>query len=526
MRRYAQLMVDVDQTSKTSVKVDNIICYLENTSDTDKLYAIALLLDGIPTRLTSLSQIKEWAIDLSGVPSWLFDESVHVVGDLAETIALLIPQSSDSADYSLKYWLDAIKSWKTCVSPDLKEEVLSAWEHMGYNEKYLFNKLISGGYRAGISRNLVLKALSAHTGLPVTGITARLMCDWNPCTVSFEELLFKEDKRNELSKPYPFCLAYLLEQDVKALGKADDWMADYTWDGLRVQLILREGEAFIWSDDEVLLSDKFPELSALKSLISAGMVIEGEIIPLREENSAPFFNLQTRIGRKSINKKLLKDIPICLKAYDILEYEGQDIRHYPIIERKKILEKICISVNDPVLQLSEIMHENSWETVEDIRIKARIKGASGLVLKRKTSPYHVGKMMGDWWLWQVDPYKIDAVLLYASKGQGRMANLYADYTFAVWQGQQLIPFTKAYLGLSVSEYRQVDAFVRKHTLERFGPVRSVKPELVFELTFQGIQSSPRHKSGITLRYPKIKIWRKDKKATEANSINDLKNLLK
>ena len=342
---------------------------------------------------------------------------------------------------------------------------------------------------------------------------------------SFEELILQEDGTGNLSRPYPFYLAYQLE-DLAELGKPVDWIAERKWDGIRGQLIVRDGQYFLWSRGEELINDKFPEFQPVPGLIPDGTVIDGEILAFRNESILPFQNLQTRIGRKNISKKLLQEAPVVLRAYDMLEWQGKDIRQHSQAQRRQLLENMFYSLpENSVLQLSRTLDFRSWEELAEIRESSREYQCEGLMLKHKAGQYQVGRKKGDWWKWKVDPLTIDAVLIYAMRGHGRRANLYTDYTFAVWRGHELVPFTKAYSGLTDAEFRQVDHFVKRNTLERFGPVRSVKPELVFELAFEGIQKSSRHKSGVALRFPRMKRWRKDKPAAEANSHEDLLKML-
>jgi DNA ligase-1 len=320
-------------------------------------------------------------------------------------------------------------------------------------------------------------------------------------------------------------LAYALEQAPEELGNENDWLAEYKWDGIRGQIIVRNNEIFIWTRGEELVTEKYPELYALKNILPNGTVLDGELMAYKNNTILSFQHLQKRIGRKTVSKKLLAEIPVAFFAYDILEHNGQDIRELPLMHRRELLEKLLANINHAgVVLLSEKVTFSSWSELINIQANARNINAEGLMLKNLNAPYEVGRKKGNWWKWKVSPYTIDAVMIYAMQGHGRRANLFTDYTFAVWDNGALVPFAKAYSGLTDKEILAVDKFVKLNTIEKFGPVRSVKAELVFEIAFEGIALSTRHKSGIALRFPRIARWRKDKPAAEANTLDDLKSL--
>ncbi|MCB0607894.1 MAG: ATP-dependent DNA ligase [Lewinellaceae bacterium] len=526
MKRFADLFDRLDQTTKTNEKVDALAGYFRETTDEDRMWAIALLSHRRPKRTVSTTRLREWAAERAGLPLWLFEESYHVVGDLAETIALTLPESGAYSDQSLTYWINYIRSLGDLEEAEKKEKILSAWDQLEKRERFVFNKLITGGFRVGVSQLLVVRALARFTGIGESAIAHRLMGAWSPDDTLFKDLLLADDPVADLSKPYPFFLAYQLESAVSDLGPPDDWQAEYKWDGIRGQLIVRNGELFVWSRGEELLTDKFPEYHALASALPDGTVLDGEILPFRDGMPLPFGVLQTRIGRKNLTRKHLESAPVICMAYDLLEWGGRDIREQPLAERRKLLENLLATTPDqPVLRISPVIGFDHWGNLAEIREKARDEGSEGIMLKRKDSPYRAGRKKGDWWKWKVDPLTVDAVMIYAQRGHGRRANLYTDFTFAVWDGDQLVPFTKAYSGLTDAEFGELTAWVNKHTLERFGPVRSVTPFHVFEIAFEGIQESSRHKSGVALRFPRMLRWRKDKKAEEANTLADLKALL-
>lgn len=526
MKLFASLFAQLDLSNKTSDKLAALRYYFSTAPDRDKLWALALFTHKRPKRQVTTTKLKEWCQEIAGVPEWLFQESYHTVGDLAETISLLLPPGESGYDQSLTYWINYLQELESKEELEKKEKITEAWKVLSKNERFVFTKLMTGSFRVGVSQNLVTRAVAEAYDMEKTEVAHRIMGNWSPEEIEFENLILHENKEDNLSRPYPFYLAHPLETGPEELGDVKDWQAEWKWDGIRGQIIHRAGEVYVWSRGEELVSDKFPELVDLGKSLPDGTVLDGEIIPFVEGMPLPFAILQTRIGRKNLSKKILKDAPISFIAYDVLEWEGEDIRSRSMLERRSILNQIKESVAHEKLELSFVVESDNWLDLAALRETSRSVMAEGFMLKRKDAPYEVGRKRGGWWKWKVNPLTIDGVMLYAQKGSGRRADLYSDYTLAVWDGPTLVPFAKAYSGLTDAELRQVDQFVKKNTKERFGPVRTVKPSLVFEIAFEGIQESSRHKSGIALRFPRIARWRKDKKAEEANTLSDLKDFLK
>ena len=526
MKKFAQLFRQLDHTTRTTAKINALVDYFSTAEDKDKVWAIALFSHRRPKRTVSTTLLRQWSAEIGKLPLWLFEESYHIVGDLAETIALITPAPTESSEKSLSEWIDIIMDLKGKDDDVKKEVILSAWNSLAQDERFLFNKLITGGFRVGISQKSIVKALSKYLEIDDNKITHRLMGKWDPTAITFQELVVDETGTEDQSKPYPFYLAYALDIDFDQLGSPEEWSAERKWDGIRGQLILRNGEYYLWSRGEELVSEKFPELEVLKDKCSNDIVIDGEILPFRDGKPLSFNILQTRIGRKNVTKKHLTDAPIIIMAYDLLEYDGEDIREKGLDERRSLLENVVKEIDSDRLILSESVAFDTWEELAEERAQSRAHLSEGIMLKHKTSPYKSGRKKGDWWKWKIDPLTIDAVMIYAQRGHGRRANLYSDFTFAVKNGDALVPFTKAYSGLTDAEFKEITQFVKKNTRERFGPVSSVKPELVFELAFEGIAKSTRHKSGVALRFPRIKRWRRDKPASEINTLDDLNAILK
>ncbi len=526
MKRFARLFARIDQTTKTTVKVAALAEYFREAPPDDKLWTVALFSGRRPRRAITTTKLREWAAEKAGVPLWLFEEAYPIVGDLAETIALILPPASRQTDATLSDWIAHLRALTDRDEEARKAGILDAWDQLDPTERFLFNKLLTGGFRIGISQKLMTRALSQATGRDEAEMAHRLMGDWTPDSVTWETLIEAEDASADASRPYPFYLAYPLEDAPESLGPPEDWHAEWKWDGIRGQLILREGEHFVWSRGEELMTDRFPELARAIDFLPSGTVIDGEILAWDAEAPLPFNALQKRIGRKTVPKTLLKEAPVIVYAYDLLEEHGQDLRDHPFAQRRDRLASILTDLPpEAPLRLSPTIPFTDWQALSDTRDTARDARAEGLMLKKLDSPYLSGRKKGDWWKWKLDPLTIDAVMIYAQQGSGRRANLFTDFTFAVWQGNDLVPFTKAYSGLTDEEFRKITAWVRKNTLQRFGPVRQVKPEHVFEIAFEGIHESPRHKSGLALRFPRMSRWRHDKPVQEANSLADLRAIL-
>ncbi len=531
MKQFAELVRIIGTSTKTNEKLEALAEYFSSSDDRDKVWVIALFSGRRPKRAVNSTQLGTWCMEAANIPGWLFVESYSTVGDLAETIALLLPEGNTTAEsHSLSYYIEQLIVIEKQEESVRKKFILDCWMQMDYSQRFVFNKFITGAFRIGVSQQMMVNALSRMVQLPASVIAHRISGNWDPTTTTFEQLLGEEHARAiDHSKPYPFYLAYALEDELSALGDPADWQAEWKWDGIRGQIIKRNDELFAWSRGEELITEKFPEYQVLQLLLPNGIAIDGEVLPFQNGEVLNFNVLQTRIGRKNVTKKNLQEAPAAFFAYDLLEFNGEDIREWALQERRKKLEEVInrfrnINSNFPI-HLSPIVEFGTWEELARERERSRSLNSEGIMLKRKTSVYQVGRRRGDWWKWKIDPLTIDAVMVYAAKGSGRRSNLYTDYTFAVKNGDQLVTFAKAYSGLTDKEFAQVDAFVKKNSLEKFGPVRTVKPELVFEIAFEGIAASNRHKSGVALRFPRIHRWRKDKTVEEINTLADLKNML-
>lgn len=531
MKDFTELILSLDRTNKTNEKLILLKNYFLLTTEEDKIWALALFTGRRPSRTFKTSSLQQWAMELASIPEWLFQEAYQSVGDLSETISLILPSGVSTSSKTLREWFLWLKSLKNMDEEDIKRHILEAWSGMSQFEIFVFNKLMMGSFRIGVSQTLVIRALAEAYQLPPALLTHRIMGAWDPYRSNFQELIFNTNSSEEDSRPYPFYLAYSLEDALPELGLPEEWLVEWKWDGIRSQIIVRNNEIYIWSRGEELITDKFPELQFLKHILPNGTVLDGEIIAIEnsENNNwkpLPFNTLQTRIGRKNISKKTLSIAPAGIVLYDILEYQSKDIRQEGQAQRRKLLEELYTLVSHvPAVRLSPLISFRKWEDLAELHAQSRLNFAEGFMLKHRLSVYQVGRKKGYWWKWKVAPLSIDAVLIYAQKGHGRRADLYSDYTFAIWDHGKLVSFAKAYSGLTDLEIKEVDKFIKQNTLEKFGPVRTVTPFLVFELGFEGIQVSKRHKSGIAVRFPRILRWRKDKKIEEADSLENLKKLL-
>lgn len=529
MKAFAQLIKTIDSTNKTNKKVEALANYFSIAPEADKVWTIAILSHRRPPRPVNTTLLRTYASELANIPLWLFEESYHIVGDLAETIALVLPNVESSTNKQLADFCQDLLDLKPQSEATKKAYMIEHWTQMDYYERFVFNKLITGGFRIGVSQKLMTRALAKATDLDEDILAYKLMGNWDPAKITFEELILEENKADYLSKPYPFYLAYALEGDLMDLGNPADWSAEHKWDGIRSQVIVRENELFVWSRGEELVTDKYPEFQEFVGQLPNGTVLDGEILAYPNNEIGSFKDLQTRIGRKNVSKKLLEKTPVILKVYDLLELNNEDIRKKPLAWRRKELEKLYTELRNEVsvFHLSEEVKFEKWEELVEERKHARAIKSEGLMLKKKEAVYGVGRKKGDWWKWKSDPFSIDAVLTYAMRGHGRRSNLYTDYTFGLWDEnkEELVTFAKAYSGLTDKEFKELDAWIKKNTLDRFGPVRSVTPHHVFEIAFEGIAESKRHKSGVATRFPRILRWRKDKKLEDANTLEDLKALI-
>ncbi len=524
MNTFAQLFDALEQTKSTTQKVTYIKNYFENASASDAAWALFFLSGNKIKRLITGRMLFEWCMEAVQLPDWIMSESYSAVGDVAETIALLIRKGEDqaAASLSLSDWIvDRILPLQGEPQEHIKEKIFSYWNKLDAKGIFLLNKMLSGTLRIGTSHLLTLQGLSLALNVPKETLSQKLMGQWVPSADFFEGLKSIENPTSQASlNPYPFYLASPLDKRLEDLGSVQEWDAEWKWDGIRAQCIQRGGRVAIWSRGNELVTEQFPEIAEAASLLPSAAVLDGEILAFKDGLPLPFGELQKRLGRKKVTPATVKSVPIIFMIYDILEYEGNDVRKRPFVERRMLLENL--NKLPPLIKISPTIAFQSWNELVQKREESKQNRTEGIILKKKSSIYGVGRQRGSWWKYKIDPRTIDAILIYAQTGQGWRANLYTDYTLAVWRGEELVPITKAYSGLNQEEIYELDRWIRRNTVEKYGPVRRVKAELVFEIAFDGIQESKRHKAGIALRFPRILRWRKDKLPLECDSLEAIK----
>ncbi|MFO1457184.1 MAG: ATP-dependent DNA ligase [Steroidobacteraceae bacterium] len=544
MKRFAELFEALDTTTATNLKVAAMVGYFRAAPPADAAWALYILSGRRPRRLIGPALLRRWLVEASALPEWLVEETYAAVGDLAETIALLVSRDATSsvedgtaasdapagphavAATSLAAWFEQrLLPLRGLDEAAQRAAVTGWWRGLPYRESFLVNKLLTGALRVGVSQTLVVRALAEALAVPRAHVEHALMGDWSPTPALWARLASADGTQAEPSQPYPFYLASPLEADPATLGARADWLAEWKWDGIRGQLLRRAGDTYLWSRGEELVSDRFPEIVGdAAQFLRDGTVLDGEVLAWRGQHPLPFAQLQQRIGRKKLTPSILAQVPARFLAYDLLELGGEDLRARPLAERRARLLELLREA-PPALGISTAVDAPDWDALARERDAARERGVEGLMLKSLASHYGSGRQRGAWWKWKIDPYTFDAVMLYAHPGHGRRSNLYTDYTFAVWRDGQLVPVAKAYSGLADTEIAQLDRWIRSHTTERFGPTRAVEPTQVFELAYEGIAASPRHKSGIALRFPRIRRWRHDKPASEADTLDGLRAVL-
>jgi DNA ligase-1 len=528
VRRFAELFESLDTTTSTRAKIDAMSAYFRLTAPADAAWAVYVLIGRRLKRSVGPKLLRAWLHEEARLPAWLIDETYASIGDLAETIALLMTAEATAGaaplEVSLSDWFtERILPLARQSVLERRQHVVGWWHELPYRECFLVNKLLTGALRVGVSRSLVTRALAECLDQPRIQIERALIGEWQP-SAAFWEALTRNEGNLDVAQPYPFYLASPLESPPERLGQRDDWLAEWKWDGIRGQIVRRAGQCALWSRGEEIITDRFPEIVAAAGLLPDS-VLDGEVLAWVGERALPFARLQQRIGRSKLSAKILQEIPARFVAYDLLEEGGEDLRPLPLKERRARLELLVQQADTPALALSPKVDAVSWDALAAAREQARTRGVEGLMLKEWRSPYGTGRQRGAWWKWKIDPFVFDGVLLYAAPGHGRRSNLYTDYTFGVWSGDALVPVAKAYSGLTDVEIRDLDKWIRAHTREKFGTVRSVEPKHVFELAFEGIAASTRHKSGVALRFPRILRWRSDKPPGEADTLANLQQVL-
>ncbi|HZJ14396.1 MAG TPA: ATP-dependent DNA ligase [Chthoniobacteraceae bacterium] len=554
MKRFTQLFTELDETNRTNEKIAALERYFREADPANAAWALFFLTGRRLSRVLSSTTLRHLAAEAADLPLWLVEECYDAVGDLAETIALLLPPAESKLALPLHELVEQrLLPLRQLPEHAARELLRQTWRELDRRERFVWNKLLTGAFRVGVSQSLVVRGLAAFTDLEPAVLAHRLMGQWEPTPDDFRRLIdTTEDVSRETARPYPFYLASPLEDEPATLGDVADWQIEWKWDGVRAQLIRRNGDVLLWTRGDELVTSTFPEIAEAGRALPDGTVLDGEILAWRGEQPEVFARLQRRLGRKTVTARMRADNPVAFVAYDLLEWRGEDWRQRALHERRAQLETAVVESQrfalthretvgpgetlelfpalkpapPPSLRLSEVLIADSWKALESWREQARAREVEGLMLKRHDAPYGVGRQRGHWWKWKIDPLVIDAVLINAQSGHGRRASLYTDYTFGLWDNGELVPVAKAYSGLTDDEIREVDAFVRAHTVQRFGPIRAVEPRLVFELAFEAVQESSRHKSGFAVRFPRMNRWRRDKRPEDADTLENLRALLR
>jgi DNA ligase-1 len=527
MRKFCELYEALDRTTSTNAKVAALAAYFRDAHPADAAWAIFFLTGRRLKRVVPSAGLREWAQEITGLPEWLLLESYSAAGDFGELVALAldaVDPGPPEADVPLAEWVEArLIPLQAAALTAQREHVMRWWRGLPRSERFILNKLLTGEFRVGVAQTLVMRALAEAIGAEPTVVAARMMGDWTPSAAWFEDLKAPSAAAPDPSQPYPFFLAAPLEGAPQDLGDRRGWLVEWKWDGIRAQLVRRAGQTWLWSRGEELITQRFPEIAAAATHLPDGTVLDGEVLAFQEGRPLPFSALQQRIGRQKQIAQVMRAVPVVFVAYDVLEAGARDVRGEPLSTRRERL--VSLLGADGVLRLSTEVDAPTWEALAALRLESRARGVEGFILKRRDAEYGVGRRKGAWWKWKIDPFTVDAILIYAQPGNGRRASLLTDYTFGVWDEAQLVPIAKAYSGLSNAEIEELDTWIRRHTLERHGPVRAVEPVQVFELGFEAIAPSSRHRSGIAVRFPRMLRWRRDKKAADADSLTSLRELL-
>ncbi len=538
MERFTQLYAALDETTSTNRKVKAMVNYFDEAPPEDACWSVYFLSGRRPKRLLSSRAMRRWAAaaaeleqigsdQTAPMPEWMFEACYGEVGDLAETISLVVPTEERGAPRPLHYWVEErLLPMRAMEEDEQQAEMTRIWKQFTQAERFVWTKLTTSALRVGVGKKLLIRALSEFSGIDKSVLSHRLMGPWKPSAEFYEQLLSEDETDAAASQPYPFCLARPLEDDVETLGSPDDWLIERKADGIRAQLIRRQGEVFIWSRGEEQIGHQYPEVrEAVQAYVPDGTVVDGELLAFKNDEVLPFGQMQRRIGRKNVSKQMQREVPVVFVTYDLLEMGGHDVREEPLHERCAMLDRLAEDhFTNEKLRLSPLL-DGSWEELQELREESRERKMEGFMLKRRDAPYVGGRKTGIWWKWKVDPYTLDAVMLYAQPGSGRRASLFTDYTFGLWQGDELKPFAKGYFGLTDDEFEEITRWVRRNTVDRFGPVRQVEPELVFEIAFEGVRRNNRKDIGMSVRFPRMARWRRDLSPSDADSVDDLARLL-
>lgn len=534
MKQFTDLFIELDRTTRTSEKVEALRAYFRTAPPRDAIWAVYIMTGRRIGRTVSFRQMRDWAAEVSGHPAWLVDECYHLVGDLSETLSLILPEDSEQACPPPLHVTveETLKPLGQMTASEQRAAIVKTWQKLTTAQRLVFHKLLSREFRVGVSATLLIRALAEVAGVDPQVMAHRLAGTWSPDEATWQRLMGPHDgqatSERDATMPYPFMLAHPLGDRVETLGEIGEWLLEWKWDGIRAQLIRRQNQTALWSRGDELVTGAFPEIIQAASGIPNGTVLDGEIVAWDDALQRPmaFTKLQRRINRKNVELSFWPDVPVAYIAFDLLEFQGRDMRAQTLDVRRAQLEILFVQPQQH-LRLSAQITAASWDEIDHLLNESRQRAVEGFLIKRRCSSYQAGRPTGLWWKLKIQPFTADCVMIAAQSGHGRRAGLLTDYTFGVWDESagELVPVAKAYSGLTDEEILEVDRWVRRHTLERFGPVHMVEPHLVFEVGFEAIQRSHRHKSGIAVRFPRMLRMRKDKKPSEADTLANLRALL-
>lgn len=518
MQSFATLLEQLAFTPSRNGKIAHLVSAFRTMPDPERGYALAAITGDLALRNVTPSLLRGLVAEETDAE--LFRLSYDFVGDLAETVALIWPHSGTLAETPLA---DAVEELAAAAKAELPALIARRLTHMTPSQRYAYLKLATGGLRVGVSAQLARSALAQFGGVEVTEIEELWHGLTPPYLPLFDWLEGGEKPVSLAAAPFrPVMLSTATSLEDLAEFEPADFTAEWKWDGIRVQAVNDGGTRRLYSRTGEDISRSFPDVV---SALNFDGTLDGELLVKRGEEVAPFGDLQKRLGRKKPGKAILASHPAALRLYDLLFLNGEDWRGRPLVQRRTGLREIVADLSDPRIDLSPPLVFTRWEDLAELRANPPESVVEGVMIKRLSSAYIAGRKRGHWFKWKRDPMLVDAVMLYAQRGHGKRSGYYSDFTFGVWQGDQLVPVGKAYFGFTDAELKELDRFVRGNTIDRFGPVRAVKPELVLEVAFEGLSESTRHKSGLAMRFPRINRIRTDKPASEAGTVEELRRLL-
>jgi len=540
MKAFADLWATLEGQLSEARSAQILARYLQQTSAEDAAWAIYLLCGKKPKKLLSARELVEYFLQTSGTPGWLFWESDDVVGDVNETIALLNDtfmdetasqqnrnENSHPQQNSLAFWMENQLNTLAEVAQSQRPAFLgNCWQKLGYREAFIINRILTGTWKSNLPLKTIAQALSIVSGQEPMTLMHRLKADWLPNKVFYAKLIAEDQPTFQTEQKFSFGeFKPLEESSIESLGAVEDWWLAWQWEGLRVQCIRRADDCFLWSQNGELVTDRFPELHEMAQKLPEGTILEGVIVACSGQAPLPLADLQPRLGGKSVNRKMMESCPVAFVATDLQLLANEDMRNLPAQQRKTRLAQLANDIGFPLVHFPRI-EIDQWAHARKLLQEARQHHAEGLSLQRLNSPYPIQNQQADWWSWKVQPHTINAILLYAKMEMaGRSQKQTTEYTFAVWHEDQLVPVARTGIGLPPEEAELLDGWIRANTYERFGPVRSVEPFHVYEIAFDGITPSKRHKCGFVLREPRIINPRPHTPIEEASRLEDLHRLL-